>query len=437
VEIPLSQADMAVSSRNKWLARSLAFCFILGIGGGILLARQKSDSVKLELLVVEAKKHGLPMEAKELADLDPVPNAENSYELVLKLMKDFPNLSPINEDVTNFNVSNAKPKSPLTANFITRCKEIAKFKRFDAHKDYDLGVSLLYPEYSYFRRAGTVLAMQAELDTEHGNIKGAIQNLNDVRALTNQMSREKVLIGGLVNLSMQVTYFRSVGNIVNRVGTNPVALRELRQNLDIRLEEPSVGTMLKGEFFYGVTFCRNFELFGGQKALKEEGYDPGEVDPKKLVRTGLPKAAEPRGLLASYIANTLHVQQIFETESNKVVAASKADAYIDSLPKKDSNSFTRLISPIWGGTGFGLEMPKLRRVILLKSIDLLLDHQGKEFPKTIPDIPDPIVGGSVTYMRTAKGFMLYSFGKNKKDEGGPRNKTVRMESDDFGFEYEG
>ncbi|MEI7987019.1 MAG: hypothetical protein WCI55_15435 [Armatimonadota bacterium] len=131
------------------------------------------------------------------------------------------------------------------------------------------------------------------------------------------------------------------------------------------------------------------------------------------------------------------VQKIFESEPDMMLAGQKADAAIEALPPKDSHSFVRLISPIWGGVGFGWEKPKLMRTILLKSIDLLIDHQGKEFPKTIPDIPDPIVGGSVTYKRTAKGFMLYSFGKNMKDDGGPRNKTVRMESDDFGFEYEG
>jgi hypothetical protein len=95
---------------------------------------------------------------------------------------------------------------------------------------------------------------------------------------------------------------------------------------------------------------------------------------------------------------------------------------------------------VWGGPGSAIERPNIQRQILRQSIDLIAHSKGinvpeSDFPGTIPDIPDPISGGMVMYKRTGSGFMIYSLGKNKKDDGGPKNNVDRKESDDFGFEF--
>ncbi|MEI7987018.1 MAG: hypothetical protein WCI55_15430 [Armatimonadota bacterium] len=282
MKVPGSQADTASSNRNKWLVRSLAFCLILGVGGGILLAMQKSDSDKLGQLMLEAKKHGLPIEAKDLADLDPVPNAENSYKLVLKLMNDFPNLDPISKDVTNHNLSNQKISS-TTVRFIAEAKAIAKFKGFDAHKDYDLGSSLLYPEYHYIKLAAKTIAMQAELEAANGNVKAAVESLNEVKNLANQLSHEKVYLGALLKMAVQQNYYLSAAKVMNLANANPASLEAIKSSLSVPIEEINLKTSFRGEFYYGVTFCRNFELFGGHQAMIDETYDCGDIDPTKLV----------------------------------------------------------------------------------------------------------------------------------------------------------
>ena len=426
------------SKTKKWVIGCFLVCPLLCCGGTALYARKWVDifdnSADLDRLVVEAKKQGFPMESKDLVASNIVLDSENSYPEVAKLMQQVPKLSAITKTIADFKPTRGGTVPDSTERFIERSRAIAKFSKFDAHKDYDLGFYVLYPEYTYLKQAARALAMQAEQDAANGKATAAIEGLAQIRRIGDQLIGEKVIIGGLVNIAIDSIYLRTAGHIIQWLEKDTDAMSRVKKSLESKIVQTDIRKVLKGEFFFSVTFARNYKLFGGSKALKDDNFMPN-LDPKSLRRSGMPSGILERGMLASYISIMLKTKGIFESEPNSAKAAIQVDKMMAALPQTVSNAYPIIAMPEWTRAGAAWLMPNIKRQMLIQAIEVLKKRQGSEFPGSIADIPDPISGGTVNYKRTAGGFMIYSSGPNGKDDGGPKNKTDRQKSDDFGFEY--
>jgi hypothetical protein len=440
---PPSPPAKESSRLRRWIIGSCIAAPLVCCGGPILFSRKWIDSVDnsvdLDRLVSKAREHHLPFETKEFIDPKAVPDAENSFPLVEKLMKDVPNPAKVRKAIADYKPKKGGHIPKETVSFLQTSREVAKFTRYDAHKDFDLGINILFPEFSYFREMAHALGMQAEQNAADGNIDAAIQDLGLIRNLATQLTHEKTIIGCLVNLNINLTYHRSVGRMIKLCQHDKPALGRIRKTLDAKPPLTNFSGVIQGEFYYGVTFLRNSELFGGMKAMADDSVYK-EIDATKLKRSGLPDGVLQRGSLASFITHMLKIQSIFASNSNMAEASRKAEEYADSIPTTMSNVYSMVDLSVWGGPGPAIERPNLQRQILQQSIDLIahwkgIDSPENDFPGTIPDIPDPISGGTVMYKRTGNGFIIYSFGKNRKDDGGPKNTIDRKESDDFGFEF--
>ena len=425
------------SNARKWVIGFFLVAPILCCGGGVLYARKWVDTVdnsaNLDNLVAEAKKQGFPFEAKELVGTTLVPDSENSYPQVVKLMKEFPSLGKITKATADFKVKKGGKLPTETLNFVARSRDIGRFTKFDSRKDYDLGIYVLFPEFTYIRQMARALKMQAEQQAANGDVAGAIETMSLIRNLGNQLTNERVMIGAFVNIAISQIYVKTAAQVIGWHERDRNALAQVKKALEVPLESTDFKTVLKGEFFFGLTLARNYKAFGGIKAIANEQFP--EIDPKKINRSGLPDRMIERGMLASTIDYMLKVKGFVDSEPNLAIAANKAEAYSDAMPMTVSNAFPKAVFPIWGQAGEAWLKPNLERLMLLQAIDLMGRRQGGEYPGSIADIPDPIAGGTVHYKRTAGGFMIYSLGRNKKDDGGPKNKTDRKESDDFGFEF--
>jgi hypothetical protein len=425
------------SSARKWVIGFFIVVPILCCGGGVLYARKWVDTVdnsaNLDNLVAEAKKQGFPFESKELIGSTLVPDSENSYLEINKLIKEFPDVVKLSKATVDFKIVRGGKIPSEMLGIVARSRAIGKFTKLDVHRDYDLGMSITYPEYVYLRQVARTLRMQGLQQVANGDASAALETLSLIRNLGHQLTNDKFLIDGLVNYAINRIYLKTASEMIGWLESDRNAVAQIKKVLDVPLESLDFKTVLKGEFFQGVTLARNYKLFGGLKAMASGKYPV--VDPKKVKRSGLPDSMLERGKLAAMIENMLKVKGIVESEPNLAIACKKADAYEDAMPMTVSNAFPKAALPIWGPAGEAWLKPNLERLMLLQAIDLMGRRQGGEYPGSISDIPDPIAGGTVHYKRTAGGFMIYSLGRNKKDDGGPKNKTDRKESDDFGFEF--
>ena len=425
------------SKTKKWVIGCFLIAPLLLCGGGALYARKWVDSVdnstNLDSLVAQAKKQGFPFESNDLVGSTTVPDSENSYLEIKKLMKDFPNLGKLNKATADFKIVRGGRIPSELLGSIARSRAIGKFTKFDAHKDYDLGLNVSYSEYLYLKQVARTLKMQALQQAANGDVSSALETLSLIRNTGIQLTQDRVLIGGLVNIAINMIYLKTASEMISWLERDRDGIAKIKRALDVPLNSTDFKTVLMGEFFLGVTFARNYKLFGGIKAIANEKYLV--VDPKKVKRIGLPDQMLERGMLAAMIENMLKVQSIVDSEPNLAIAGRKAEAHTDAMPMTVSNAFPKTVLPIWGQAGEAWLKPNLERLMLLQAIEVLKKRQGSQFPGTIADIPDPISGGTVNYKRTAGGFMIYSLGPNGKDDKGPKNKTDRQKSDDFGFEY--
>ena len=330
-------------------------------------------------------------------------------------MKDYPSLGKISKSISAVEPSRSASIPNDVKKFIDRAKTIAKYLSFDAHRDYDLGPTMLFPEVSYMRQLSVALAKQTEQDAANRRVDDTLKDLRLLRNLPHQLIHEHVLLGGLVNINLNMTFYRSASRAVSWLDSDHDALTKIRTLIAEDNPATDPYECFLCEFFMGVTFTRNFKLFGGLKGMSGT-YELPTVDATKVQRTGLPSDMMPRGMLGSFVKHELKLQEIFQSNKNMAVGAKQIDLYMASVRMSVSNSFVLAMTPVWGQAGIAWERHKLSRLMLLKCIDLIEHKKNGEFPGEIEDIPDTAAGsGTLNYRRTAGGFMIYSSGKNGKD----------------------
>ena len=423
------------ATTKKWLLG----CFLIGplvcCGGPALFARKWVDtfdySADLDTQIAAAKKAGMPFVRQDLKRSPALAENENSFSLALRVLKDFPEAT----ELTSKARQDEEPIPEKLKSLISRSQAIARRKGFDGNKDMDKGFLELYPEYLPLKSCARALAIQATHEAALGHADSAIENLRLGRALALQLDDQQILIGVLVRISMMQVYYRAVSKVIGHFENNHDVLERLRTLLKEPVHEVDRTLFLKGEYYYALSFTRNFKAFGGLKALSGGKDLPTAVNERRLRRTGLPDGALERGMLGSFIKHYLEIYTIYNQEPNIAKAGKKADLYATKVPMTTSNSLLIAMLPVLAPAGVAWEKQKLCPPILIASIDLIEHRKGGEFPGEIPDIADPLAGGTLNYHRTGGGFIIYSSGENGKDDGGPKNYTDRKSSDDFGFEY--
>lgn len=426
-----------LSEKPKKLRRIVIASFVaiplLCCGGTALFARRWIDvfdySADLDRLVAEAKKQGLPFVASDLrvAHKSPEGNAKPAIE---KAMRESKLSAAARKLLTDYRpVAGAQFPAEL-ANFAKAGRQIAQFEYFDSEKDRDLGVYIRYPEYSLLKDASKALALEAEQFAFDGKIDEAIANLSAIRNFGAQIRQDKHMIGGMVYLALNQIFIRGCLRTGEALKGHPGKIKRIRNFLAQELPSCSFRDCFAGEYYNGITLARNYDELGGVRGLSSE--EPITIDSDRLIREGLPKGVVQRGMLAAYIRHSLEILKYFDSEKNLHLASKKADEYMAKQEMTVSNSLPLILLPVLNQTGTAWEKQPLTQKIAVVSLDILASANK---PASIPPIEDTIGGGQVLYRTTEKGFLVYSKGKNGKDNGGPKNKTDRRNSDDIGFEF--
>lgn len=412
-------------------------CFVavplLCCGGTALFARRWVDvfdySADLDRLVAEAKKQGLPFVASDLRVVHKNPNG-NAKSVIEKAMRESKLSAAGRKLLTDYRpVAGAQFPFEL-ANFAKVGREIAQFEYFDSEKDRDLGVYVLYPEYSLLKDASKALALEAEQFAFDGKIDATIANLSAIRNFSAQIRQDKQMIGGMVYLAINQILIRGCLRVGEALKGHPDDIKRVRDFLAHELAPCSFRDCFAGEYYNGITLSRNYDELGGVRGLS--GDEPITIDSDRLVRDGLPKGVVQRGMLAAYIRHSLEVLKYFDSEKNLHLASKKTDEYMAKQKMTVSNTLPLILLPVLNQAGTAWEKQPLTQKIAVASLDILASAQK---PNSISPIEDTVGGGQVLYRTTEKGFLIYSKGKNGKDNGGPKNKTDRKNSDDIGFEF--
>ncbi len=435
---PLPSDRKDTKSLKRWVIAGFLVFPLLCCGGTALFLRRWVDmfdySADLNHQIAEAKRRGMPIEAKDLKLNPPIADQDNAYLDIKHALDASKKKSNVNSVVAKFQPAKGQAIPPEIAETVKTMETVLSKPKYDKDSDFDLGYFVLYPEYDFLRTGWRCLSKAAIQEAIDGKADASIRHLKLIQKISGILSHERQLLGSLVSFAADATFVTTCLKASEYQQANPEYIHQIRVILADETPIPDIQEAYKGEFYTGIAICRNFDGFGGVKGLT----NPEKITApqgKDVVRTGIPRNVTARGMMSSFIQHMNAGEDMLTKEKNLCKLGKQLDTYFESIPTTVSNSLIQILSPVWSGAGTAWEKRKLSHRLALKAIDLMELKRIGKLPYEIGDIPDTLSQGSIVYSRTQDGFLIYSKGPNGLDNDGPRNSKTRKKSDDFGYQY--
>ena len=293
----------------------IGFALVFGVGPYDLPAQSR----RLEAVIEESKRLGLPMTQEDLKPEEPVPDDQNAAPDVVRLAEEFSRsqrlLDPsyLNLDTTErAELEEAVTKVGPHLDGIVTALETKPGWSID--RDYDLAPHLLFPEYANFKSVAKYLASRAVLRADGGDAEGAVRDLRAARDLRQRFASETVLIAFLVAVAIDAIALRASEEVMTAFSDDTEALGQIEAMLMETEHRIDPRPALRGEFYFALTMTRNLEAYGGfQAILGSVSNDTNipQLDPDDLIRSGLPEGMFSRAFMASAASEWNHVFQSF------------------------------------------------------------------------------------------------------------------------------
>ena len=228
--------------RRRWplyLGLSLGACglfiglvLVFGVGPYDLPAQSR----RLDAVIEESKRLGLPMTQADLKPESPIPEDQNAAPDVVRLAEEFSRsqrlLDPsyLNLDTTErAELEEAVTKVGPHLDGIVTALETKPGWSID--RDYDLAQNLLFPEYANFKSVAKYLASRAVLRADGGDAEGAVRDLRAARDLRQRFASEPVLIAFLSAVAIDSIALRASEEVMDAFGDDPEVLGQIEAML--------------------------------------------------------------------------------------------------------------------------------------------------------------------------------------------------------------
>jgi hypothetical protein len=295
-------------------------------------------------------------------------------------------------------------------------------------------IHMLLPELLELRRAAQLLLLNARYQAAQGNLQAAVHDIDTVLRISRHVSNEPFVAGLLVTMAVHNEAVQTLDDIVDGHELDEPALMALEltdtlpfrrlMNKALRLEEAfglSIFCELdsREDFFTWAS-----EIYGGTGPAI-----PGTAALYRvlLLSQDLGSYREKLQLLQSLTRNPYYeVADLWkETERER---------------KRDPGGFlTALLLPALSRMGRATVESDGYQVVGRVAVALLRyrarqgsfpDDLSPLSPELLPFVPlDPATGKPLVYVKSETGFLLYSLGPDRVDDGGAPHSRIRTTGD--------
>jgi hypothetical protein len=375
---------------------------------------------------------GLPWEAKDVRLGAPLPAEQNAAPLIRRAIK--------NLDTERYNAELPSIQSAISVGSYAKASSLvagydaslglliqaSKLPGVDFQRDWDLGPAVLFSELYPMKLLGRLLDLRAEVECGNHDVPGAIGDLKAAWTLGDFAGSDPNLIGMLAQVAMQRAVLRSVQRCAFLVKDDPKALAQLLEVID-HGGEIDFAYAIRGQAYMGLCTSRNLKGFGGIKAFSSPlDSSPTKLDPKTLLRTGLPKDRDSRAFVARYLQSWTKVKLLADEYQDNPAQLQKSMARLGKQVESRrtaSNMLNLMFFPTFTETS---TIPVVLKADLVANrallAALLMRARTGKIPASIRDIPgdwvDPFDGKPLRVRQTGPWFRVYSVGPNLKDDGG-------------------
>jgi hypothetical protein len=431
------------------------------------VARFKDASVSARL-EAQARQKGEPVTLAELVRLyPPIPDAENAAMPLIDLWKradpdlwnaflegkrPVPNASKVHYPADlPYLGSEARwpergvplpPASKQTAlNFLqaqaghlVAVREALRRPRGRFPFRIEAGHDALLPHLSPLRHEAQCFKLEALVAAEQGDVERSIDSLEQTVAIAHLLDNEPVLIGYLVQRSCLTMAVDVMEELLSRQALEPEHLQRLEQlchrmNVHGSLRRALIGERVQSLSLFNVppTMLAESNPAGTVKG-KQEPITPQAYRHKKFFLACLSFEAADRRLLWEGMNEAIALADLEPPES--LQRAERLDKIIEQETRRFPPRIIcgMLLPSIFDATLQNARFEARRRAALVAIFveRHRLAHQGvlpegldklvPEFLKAVPT--DPFDGKPLRYLRRPTGYVVYSVGVNRQDDGG-------------------
>lgn len=296
--------------------------------------------------------------------------------------------------------------------------------------DLSRGFETLLPHLAKVKGASRLLREEAVQEAAAGHADRATESVLAGYAAARSLAGEPLLISHLVGISMNTIAGSGLEQVVNRVALNEAQLQRLQKMILAGDNTNALPRVLAGERGCSIGI---FQDPGGYAAMMNNGLGGGGGIAPGMAQSG-PKALNKltgffdRDLLFYLKTMQKFIDAAGQVPSERFAAVQTFDEDIKEARQK-LYVMTALIMPALGKCmdRDAENSARLRTAATALAIERFRIEYGGNLPEglhglapdILPAVPiDPFTGEVLRYRKLAKGFVVYSVGADRQDDGG-------------------
>jgi hypothetical protein len=287
-------------------------------------------------------------------------------------------------------------------------------------------VYLIFPEYASLKLYAKVLSYKAQRQSDAGDWQGALKTIERMNRISHHAGMEPTLIGMLVQIAIESITMVRFQHIIAANARNAAFLNAAETTLKRFGALPDFRHALNGEMVMTRVTIQSLGTVSIGELTTGSKTSTSGIENAVLNNSGVRRALEAKALedynwqFERLPHDPEKWQEAFEV-SKQMQAKIDAD---DSL----LNKLNQVIFPVFTQANVAIGRVIAGRHLTGTQIKLCIDRlKTGTYPATLPDYGevriDPFTGKPLQYKAAGHGFLLYSFGDDKVDNGGTYKST--------------
>jgi hypothetical protein len=422
----------------------IVFTALLICGFGGFLFFKKVDllqaSNELRKAAEQYRTAGFYWEAKDVKP-GPVPDNQNAADL-LQASFDGPDwkeldFTKLTRSIDTGDFAGATSLLAPYSSSLNSAKMASRKPYLNFRRNWDEGLSLLFPEYAPVRQVVKALCARAQIEAGQGQFNLALDDLRAAKRLSALIGQDPTVVGMLVEIACDGITVRAASAVAATEFGHEEELNELDSMLSANPIHPDFPRSIKTEAYLGLAAFRNTDPLLLLKMQTDPNAQPQKINRKKLLKTGLPEDITERAFLTRYLQlYTEMAPRIVQYQDDPKKLGMAFDETAKRLGTHREASYVPviIIFPVLAQAGVAVvkeQAVDLCLSALLKAMEIRA--RSGAYPRTIDEIPgkwiDPFNGKPLHLKLTADGIRIYSVGPDMVDNGGIDRRELANSED--------
>lgn len=450
---------MALSSRQRVSPKAISLIVIvaivfIGTWGLWRFSIFGQAPSQLSKELESAKADGLPLTGDDLRSTIHVPDDQNAAMLLKPALKEVADFGKsahgkaidkikgnnrVVSSLTPDQLDAIRPELSFEDNLFHQLALAVEKPKLDFHRDWGAGPGLLFPEFSDEKACIGQLCLKARVELRSGRPMDALETTDIAAKLSALIGQEPVLIALLVQAATQTIVCDVLATILEQNHADPSVLEKTKAVLHDLGPRPNILPAMRSEFLMSRVAVK---MLASSNAAQMFGTDGSSNATVNLARFG-----PIRTLYELKYTRFFHdMYKKLSQKPESFVAMNRvfneAGAMIEHKLNHDwTYGLVDLLMPVFTQIGGALGESEARRNVLLAAVDMFDARiRTGTFPAKIAGNSgiwiDPLTEKPLIYKASKDGFLIYSVGKDMRDDGGkPRSKDSSDQNYDIPFRY--